>query len=425
MRGHVKFALSSVFAMLWLGVSVEISMAWMQGVSQDLPAWYAAWVIIGIALLPGYLMSAMFISNMMNTQLEKISCEGAGDVCVIVCARNEQATIYDTIECIAAQKYCSHIKIICVDNASVDSTGDEIRRAARAFNSAHRRVELMTCTTPGKFNALNMGLGLVDTKYFITVDADTMLAENSVCALLSRIKRHRAGCAAGNLLVQNADTLVARMQIYDYLISIAAVKRYQGSYNATLVAQGAFSAYDTAAVKTLGGWRSGAGEDIVLTYRLLSLGLKSVYEPQAVGYTVVPDTLMKFCRQRVRWATGMFEGIAAVRPWQQPSFSGGYFETLNLSIVYLDLAYVFGFMAGALLCAFGITWFVGWQTLMLLPALLLNIASVYVFQHRITGDFTTSWPGFVCFILLFQPIQSICSLAGYVKALFGRRTIWK
>lgn len=38
------------------------------------------------------------------------------------------------------------------------------------------------------------------------------------------------------------------MQNYDYLLSIAAVKRFQGSYRSTLVAQGAFSAYNTAAL---------------------------------------------------------------------------------------------------------------------------------------------------------------------------------
>ena len=45
------------------------------------------------------------------------------------------------------------------------------------------------------------------------------------------------------------------------LISIAAIKRFQGSYGSTLVAQGAFSAYDTDAVRRAGGWEQCAGED--------------------------------------------------------------------------------------------------------------------------------------------------------------------
>lgn len=425
MHGHTKFVVSSLFAILWLSVSVAVSIVWIRDVLKVLPTWYVAWVIIGIALLPGYLMSAMFISNILNRKVESIACKDAGSVCVLICARNEESTIYKTIECIAAQQYCSHIKIICVDNASTDGTSGEIRRAAWSLHNPMRSVYLVHCRIPGKFNALNAGLKYVDTKYFITVDADTMLEKNALCAILSRIKNNNAGCVAGNLFVQNTNTLISKMQIYDYLISIAAVKRYQGSYDSTLVAQGAFSAYNTSAVKELGGWRNGAGEDIVLTYRLLSMGLKSLYEPQAVGYTVVPDTFKKFCRQRIRWAMGMFEGIAAIRPWQQPSFAGGYFETLNLSIVYLDLAYVFGFLAGVILSVFGITWFVGWQTLLLFPAVMINVISVYMFQRKTAGQFATSKLGFLCFLVLFQPIQSVCSLIGYAKALLKRKIIWK
>lgn len=105
----------------------------------------------------------------------------------------------------------------------------------------------------------------------MTVDADTLLEKNALATILARRESSGAACVAGNLLVADTNRWVQRMQIYDYLISIAAVKRYQGSYGATLVAQGAFSAYETCAVKQIGGWTQGAGEDIVLTYRLLAL----------------------------------------------------------------------------------------------------------------------------------------------------------
>ncbi len=71
MHGRTKFVVSSLFALLWLGVSVAISIVWIQGVSQILPTWYVVWVVIGIALLPGYIMSAMFISNILNRRIKK------------------------------------------------------------------------------------------------------------------------------------------------------------------------------------------------------------------------------------------------------------------------------------------------------------------------------------------------------------------
>ena len=53
-------------------------------------------------------------------------------------------------------------------------------------------------------------------------------------------------------------------------------------------------------VKKIGGWKDVLGEDIVLTYHLLKKGLSSSYEPRAVGYTTVPDTLNSFYNQRKR-----------------------------------------------------------------------------------------------------------------------------
>ena len=79
------------------------------------------------------------------------------------------------------------------------------------------------------------------------------------------------------------------------------------------------------------------GEDIVLTYHLLKKGLSSSYEPRAVGYTTVPDTLNSFYNQRKRWAIGMIERLSYVPTWKQGTFFSRYFTFVNLSVIYLDL----------------------------------------------------------------------------------------
>lgn len=55
-----KFILSICFGGLWLAVSLFFAIGWAQEVSYIFPSVYVWWVIIGIALLPGFLMSAMF-----------------------------------------------------------------------------------------------------------------------------------------------------------------------------------------------------------------------------------------------------------------------------------------------------------------------------------------------------------------------------
>lgn len=420
------FVISTAGALTWLLLSSVIAGYWVREAAQRLPWCYTVWVVMGIALLPGYLTSAMFLSNMMHARPSTAPQEKAAPVSVLICARNEEKTIYRTIEAVVAQRYAAPIEILCVDNGSDDHTRQEIERAEQSLARPERMIRLISCPAAGKANALNEGLAHIRTDAFVTVDADTLLEENALAAILARRESSGAACVAGNLLAAGTDSWVGRMQIYDYLISIAAVKRYQGSYGVTLVAQGAFSAYETHAVRQIGGWTQGAGEDIVLTYRLLALGRLSLYEPRAIGFTVVPRTLRGLWRQRARWARGMFEGLHAVKPWQQPTLYGGYFEALNLSVLYLDLAYVFGFLVGIVLALLGMPWLAGGATLLTLPALAVVMASVYAFQRRVAGvHVKNSVAGLLCFAVLFQPVQSLCSLDGYARALLGCRVRWK
>lgn len=55
---------------------------------------------------------------------------------------------------------------------------------------------------------------------------------------------------AGAIFVQNdKKNFVTKLQQWDYTLGVFGVKLYQGNYNSTLVAQGAFSAYKTEKIK--------------------------------------------------------------------------------------------------------------------------------------------------------------------------------
>jgi biofilm PGA synthesis N-glycosyltransferase PgaC len=56
------------------------------------------------------------------------------------------------------------------------------------------------------------------------------------------------------MLRNNSVNLVTRTQACDYYIGIAATKRFQSFYHGTLVAQGAFSLYNTSIIRSVGGW---------------------------------------------------------------------------------------------------------------------------------------------------------------------------
>jgi biofilm PGA synthesis N-glycosyltransferase PgaC len=127
------------------------------------------------------------------------------------------------------------------------------------------------------------------------------------------------------------------MQEWDYYLGTAAVKRMQGLYQATLVAQGAFSIYLTEALRRVGGWPDAIGEDIVMTWRLMESGYRVYYEPTAVAFTDAPTQLRHFMRRRARWARGMLEGLRAVPPWRQGRMLTRFIAGVDLLIPLLDI----------------------------------------------------------------------------------------
>ena len=115
---------------------------------------------------------------------------------------------------------------------------------------------------------------------------------------------------AGCLFAKNAKkSFITKLQEWDYTLGIFGVKLYQGKYNSTLVAQGAFSAYKTKILKQIGGWQNCVGEDIVLTWELLSQGYETNFAQNAIAFTEVSETFKNLGRQRKRWARGMIEGL--------------------------------------------------------------------------------------------------------------------
>lgn len=420
----VKFFISIFLGGLWFLVSLIFAIGWAQGVSCFFPAFYVWWTIIGSALLPGFLMSVMFFSNSLNSKLKSYH-KTSENTTIIMCARNEEKNISKAIECTFQQQYSGHIRLIIVDNASTDNTHLEVLKMNQ-FASYNRSLEYVKCDKLGKSYALNLGLSMVDTPHFITVDADTFLDKAAVQKIMDNIIFNQGACTAGNLLVKNAKTsLISKMQNYDYLLSISAVKRFQGSYKSTLVAQGAFSAYDTEVVQKLGGWKNVMGEDIVLTYQLLNENLFSTYEPQAIAYTMVPETLNSFYNQRKRWAIGMLEGLSLVPPWKQGCAYSKYFTCANLSVIYLDFAFLLGFVPGILLAFCGYFYFAGILTLLNLVNSILIFTSVYIYQKKTGAYFENSPLGFTFFLLFFQFIQSMASLHGYVIWKMHRKEQWK
>ncbi|MED0680112.1 glycosyltransferase family 2 protein [Aneurinibacillus thermoaerophilus] len=425
-----KFGLSHFIAFLWMCFSIYISMPWLKDLSSIISFPFALLIIIGISYIPGY-MNAFLVASLVFDRQPPFKNEFSTDsVTVLIAAYNEEEKIFNTLRYLSKQDYKGKITTMIIDNGSTDNTVSEILKAKQELDLD---IAIFHEEHPGKFHALNKGLQYVTTPYVITLDADTLLHPSAIRYIVARIKSSSEEiCAvAGSILVKNSrDNIWTKIQEWDYFLGIASIKRLQGLYQGTLVAQGAYSIYKTSCLKEIGGWPNAIGEDIVLTWRLLQKGWKVYFEPLAVAFTEVPTSLKHFVRQRSRWARGMIEGLKEIKPWEQPQLYTKYLTFINLIMPYLDFAYTFFWIPGLVLAWFGYYWIVGPMTLLVLPLTLISYSFLYFFQKKYV--FTSlhlkvrkNFLGFLLFVLFYQMIMSPVSTYGYIQEVFKLQRIWK
>lgn len=189
------------------------------------------------------------------------------------------------------------------------------------------------------------------------------------------------------------------------------------------------SIYKTDALKEVGGWPDAIGEDIVLTWSFLRNGWKVYFEPLAVAFTDVPETLTHYIKQRSRWARGMIEALRVTKPWQQPILFVKYLTGVNLIMPYLDFTYTFCWIPGLVLAFFGVYWIVGPMTILVLPLTLLSYYLLYIFQksvfQKLNLRIRKNILGFWLFVLCYQMILSPVSVWGYIQEVLLLKRVWK
>ena len=424
-----KFWLAFAFATAWMGVSIYISLPWIHTLASHISLVPAIITVTLLAFVPGHLVSFMAAAVLLDRQPKLTTMRPTTPLTVLVAARNEVDAIGGTIEYLARQDYDGPLHVVLIDNGSTDGTSERAREVA---DQTGLDLTVLLETTPGKSHALNRGLEFATTPLIVTVDADTLLHKSALRVLVARLESAPPDvlAVAGNVQVRNSrEGVWARLQSCDYLLGIAAVKRVQGMFQGTLVAQGAFSLYRTEPVREVNGWPDAIGEDIVLTWELIRRG-RVFYEPLALAFTSAPATFRSLGRQRSRWARGMIEGIRSVPPWRQRRFIPLALTAVDLVIPLLDLAYVFLWIPGLALALTGRFWIVGPVTIAVMPLTLVLYATLYRFQNRGVLRPLGLVPrrdkrSMVLFLIAYQALMSGMSVIGYGQEVFRLRRSWK
>jgi poly-beta-1,6-N-acetyl-D-glucosamine synthase len=423
-----RVSLTVVGGLLWVVFSLWLSQAWIRSLGQDIGTPMAIAVITGIALIPGYLNIQLLISIIIDRPPPLRLDLDFPRISLLVAAYNEQDAIAETLDYALRTDYPGSFEIVVADDGSTDRT----REIVAEYAVRDPRVRLFASEHGGKAKTLNAALETVTSPLLTTIDADTLMMPYSLRRAVARLLSSPPDtvAVAGAVLVRNSrDNLLTRAQEWDYFLGIATVKRGQAMLQGTLVAQGAFSVYDVTALRLAGGWPNRIGEDIVLTWRMLLQGGRSVFEPTAVAFTDVPSDWGAFARQRRRWARGMIEGLRdhglgllGQFKFYSHSVAG------NFLFPFVDAMFTFAFIPGILLALTGNFAIVGPMTLLVLP---LNAAlgSVMLYHQRrvfrsIDLKVRKNKRGLLFYLFCYQFVMSPISLGGYALETVRARRSW-
>jgi len=230
--------------------------------------------------------------------------------CIVTCYAEGEA-VRTTIESLVFQQYPGAIQVVAVvDGALANAATLAAARDAAAQWGRRAQRELLVVPRwqrGGRVSALNTGMNFATGEVVMALDGDTSFDNDMVLQSTRHFDDPNVVGVGGCLRVRNArESLVARLQALEYILSISAARTALSQFNVVNNISGAFGVFRASFLRHLGGWDAGTAEDLDLTLRIKQYfgrhpGLRIVFDPHAVGHTDVPATWRGFFRQRLRW----------------------------------------------------------------------------------------------------------------------------
>jgi len=226
-------------------------------------------------------------------------------VSVLVPCHNEQNCVHDAIRQLAANHYPS-FDIIAVNDGSTDNTGQILQKLSDEFE----QLKVVTLTKNyGKAMALNAGVLASKADYIMCIDADALLDKDALFWMIKHfIDSPRVAAVTGNPRVINKTSLLSRIQIGEFSAIVGMVKRTQRNIGRLFTISGVNACFRKSALHDVGYWSAETvTEDIDISWKLQLRYWDIRYEPKALTWILVPETIRSLWKQRLRWAQGGYE----------------------------------------------------------------------------------------------------------------------
>ncbi|MBT7238136.1 glycosyltransferase family 2 protein [Candidatus Woesearchaeota archaeon] len=256
-------------------------------------------------------------------------------VSLITPAYNEEKSVAETINALLKLDYPKDkLEIIVVNDGSTDKTKEIVMEFVKKYD----RVKLLNKKNSGKADSLNQAIERAKGELITVVDADSYPTPQTLKRMIGFFEEdEKVAAVTSKVWVKNnTNKFIERFQDVDYAV-IAWSRKILDFIGCVYVTNGPFSVYRKDKVLEVGGFDvTNITEDIELTWNLLSHGYKTKMSYAAKVYTLVPDNLEVWRKQRVRWNLG---GLQTLNKYRNYFLRGenlfGYFVMSYVSVSFI------------------------------------------------------------------------------------------
>lgn len=230
-------------------------------------------------------------------------------VSILVPCFNEERNVREVIEALMRLDYPNY-EIIAINDGSHDATGGMLEALARA--EPRLRV-IHQSANQGKAVGLDTGTLVARGEIVLGIDGDAVLDPQALQWLVRHfIDDPRVGAVTGNPRIRTRTTLLGKLQVAEFSSMVGLIKRAQQVLTGRLFTlSGVIACFRRQALDEIGYWSHDMlTEDIDVSWKLQARGWRLHFEPNALVWILMPETLRGLWKQRLRWATGGVQVIA-------------------------------------------------------------------------------------------------------------------
>ena len=225
-----------------------------------------------------------------NAQTHAPVLAGNPLISILIPCFNEEQSARETISAALAQRY-QNIEVIAINDGSSDNTALVLEKLAQ--EQPRLRI-IHLAENQGKAVALKAGAAAARGDLLVCIDGDAMLDRDAAAYLAAPLIHYpKVGAVTGNPRIRTRSTLIGRIQVGEFSSIIGLIKRTQRIYGRVFTVSG------------VGYWSPDMiTEDIDISWKLQLRHWEIFFEPRALCWILMPETLKGLWRQRLRWAQG-------------------------------------------------------------------------------------------------------------------------